>query len=88
MGTNKETKSGLYNWSLIILRDSISCENLSYAIGKCGVSQRISVVTYDNHELLTIGFKDGVEFYNYIDILDTVGAIFICDNKTTLELLN
>lgn len=87
MGTNKETKSGLYNWSLVILKDSIFCKNLSYAIGKCGVSQRISVVAYDNHELLTIGFKDGVEFYNYMDMLDKAGAIFICDDETTIDFM-
>lgn len=84
---NKESKSGLYNWSLIVLKDTLFQKNLSYAVGECSVSQRISSVTHNGYELLTIGFKDGVEFYDYMNALDRAGVVLICDNETTADFM-
>lgn len=85
---NKNSKSGKYNFSLTTLNDSYSNIILSYIINESPVSEMITRTNFDMYELVTIGFNNGIDCYDYIDLLESMGVHQLTEDKTTLELLN
>lgn len=85
---NKNSKSGKYNFSLTTLNDSYSGIILSYIINEYSVSEKFMRTSFDMYELVTMGFDNGVDLYNYIALLESTGVQQLTEDKTTLELLN
>lgn len=84
---NNESKSDLYNWSLTTLTDNYSGVVLSYIINDYPVTEQVTRTEFNMFEVSTLGFKNGIDFFDYIDLLETTGAQKLTNNKTTLELL-
>lgn len=85
---NKDSKSGLYLWSIIQIRDCIFDKVIAYTIGHSGVSTKISIVNIEYYQVITLGFEDGVSFYRQLDLLDMAGAKFLDEGITISEALN
>lgn len=85
---NKDSKSGLFNWSLTTLIDNYSGVILSYIINESSVTERVSRTEFGMFEISTLGFENGIDFFNYVALLETTGAQELTNNRTTLELLN
>ena len=85
---NKNSKSGKYNFSLTTLNDICTGIILSYTINEYPVSERITRTNFNKFELVTIGFGNGIDCYNYISLLESSNVQQLTNDKTTLELLN
>lgn len=85
---NKNSKSCKYNFSLATLNDRCTGVILSYIINGYPVSERITRTNFNRYELVTIGFDNGIDCYNYISLLESTDVKQLTDDKTTLELLN
>ena len=85
---NKNSKSGKYNFSLTTLNDTYNGIILSYIINGYPVSERITRTNLNKFELVTIGFDNGIDCYNYISLLESSDVQQLTDDKTTLELFN
>lgn len=85
---NKNSKSGKYNFSLTTLNDMHNGIILSYTINEYPVSERITRTNFNRYELVTIGFDNGIDCYNYISLLESSDVQQLTNDKTTLELLN
>ena len=85
---NKNSKSGKYNFSLTTLNDMHNGIILSYIINEYPVSERITRTNFNKFELVTIGFDNGIDCYNYISLLESSDVQQLTDDKTTLELFD
>ena len=85
---NKNSKSGKYNFSLTTLNDICTGIILSYTINEYPVSERITRTNFNKFELVTIGFDNGIDCYNYISLLESSNVQQLTNDKTTLELFN
>lgn len=85
---NKNSKSGIYNFSLATLNDISTGIILSYTINEYPMSERITRTNFNRYELVTIGFDNGIDCYNYISLLESSNVQQLTDDKTTLELLD